>query len=122
MLQRPYYFSAFEPFDYQKEVIDLLYNYDYINNLWPSVLLSGSVGSAKSALGAHWLISHCLRWRKARTFICRMGLPDLKKTIFHEIVEGGIIEALARNDLAKVESSLARILPHEINIKGLVTD
>lgn len=87
MLQRDYYFSAFEPFDYQREVLDLLYNYDYVNKYWPSILLSGSVGSAKSALGAHWLISHCLRWRKARTFICRMGLPDLKKTIFHECVE-----------------------------------
>ncbi|MBW1863353.1 MAG: hypothetical protein JRJ02_13425, partial [Deltaproteobacteria bacterium] len=42
--------------------------------------------------------------------------------IFHEIVDGGIIEALARNDLTKVESLLARILPQEINIRGLVTD
>jgi len=42
--------------------------------------------------------------------------------IFHEIVEGGIIQALAQNDLDKVESSLARILPQEINIKDLLSD
>lgn len=50
-------------------------------------MLSGSVGSAKSVILAHWTISHCLRWPGARVAISRMSLPDLKKTIYLEIVE-----------------------------------
>ena len=42
--------------------------------------------------------------------------------IFHKIVDGGIIEAIARNDLAKVESSLGSILPQEINIKDVLSE
>ena len=58
-----------------------------------------------------------------RKEILAMGLSQEENSrIFHKIVDGGIIEAIARNDLAKVESSLARILPQEINIKDLVTD
>lgn len=87
MQNKPYYFSAFEPFGYQKPVLDIVYNYDYEKNFYPEILLSGSVGSAKSSLLAHIAISHCLRWRKARVAISRMGLPDLKKTIFQEILD-----------------------------------
>lgn len=83
----PYYFSAFKPFGYQKKALNLLYNYDYKNNFFPEILLSGSVGSAKSALLAHWVISHCLRWPRARVGISRMGMPDLKKTLYQEIMD-----------------------------------
>lgn len=84
---KPYYFSAFEPFGYQRGVLDILHNYDYKNKFYPEIMLSGSVGSAKSALLAHIAISHCLRWRKARVGISRMGMPDLKKTLFKEILD-----------------------------------
>jgi len=58
-----------------------------------------------------------------RREVLAMGLSQAENShIFHAIVDGGIIEALAKNDLAKVESLLARILPQEINIKALVTD
>ena len=79
-------FSAFIPFGYQKDCLSYLYNHDY-SLYTPEILLSGSVGSAKSVLCAHWAISHCLRWRGARVAISRMGLPDLKKTIYKEIIE-----------------------------------
>ena len=56
-----------------------------------------------------------------RKEVLAMGLSQEENSrIFHEIIDGGIIEALARNDRAKVESSLARILPQEINIKALL--
>lgn len=83
----PYYFSAFKPFGYQRSVLDLFYNYDYKNNFFPEIMLSGSVGSAKSSLLAHMIISHCLRWNRARVGISRMGLPDLKKTLYQELID-----------------------------------
>ena len=58
-----------------------------------------------------------------RKEVLAMGLSQEENSrIFHEIVDGGIIEALAENDLSKVESSLARILPQAIDIKLLVTN
>lgn len=83
----PYYFSKFKPFGYQRQVLDLVYNYDYRNLYYPEIMLSGAVGSAKSSLLAHIAISHCLRLNKARVGISRMGLPDLKKTLFREILD-----------------------------------
>ena len=57
-----------------------------------------------------------------RKEVLAMGLSQEENSrIFHEIVDGGIMEALAKNDLAKVESALARILPQEINIKTLLS-
>ena len=58
-----------------------------------------------------------------RKEILGMGLlQEENSRIFHKIVDGGIIEAIARNDLAKVESSLGSILPQGIDIKDLLTD
>ena len=85
MASKPY-FNAFEPFGYQRSCLDLLYNHDY-SLYTPEILLSGSIGSAKSCLCAHWAISHCLRWPGARIAISRQSLPDLRKTIYLEIVE-----------------------------------
>lgn len=80
------YFSQFVPFGYQKNCLDLLYNHDY-SKYTPEILLSGSVGSAKSIACAHWAIAHCLRWPGARIAISRQSLPDLRKTIYQEIIE-----------------------------------
>jgi len=58
-----------------------------------------------------------------RKEVLAIGLSQAENSrIFHAIVDGGIIEALAKNDLAKVELSLARILPQEINIKDLLSE
>ena len=58
-----------------------------------------------------------------RKEVLAIGLSQEENSrIFHEIVEGGIIEALGRNDWARVESSLARILPQEINIEDLLSE
>lgn len=51
------------------------------------ILFSGSVGSSKSLLAAHIIISHCCKFKKARVLIGRRSLPDLKKTIFQNLIE-----------------------------------
>ena len=72
------------------------YQYDVINGLWNEfdystgkheVLLSGSVGSAKSVLMAHIVLRHCIKNPKAKVLIGRKALPDLKATIFSKILE-----------------------------------
>ncbi len=71
----------------QGEVVDLLRGqWDYKLGT-PEVLLSGSYGSSKSILLAHLAVTHCLEWKYARVCICRRALPDLKRTIFQEILE-----------------------------------
>jgi hypothetical protein len=72
---------------YQRQVMRLVRReFDYSQgNL--QILLSGSYGSAKSVLLAHLAITHCLMFRKARVAICRRALPDLKGTLFSEILE-----------------------------------
>jgi PBSX family phage terminase large subunit len=80
------YFDGFIPFGYQRDCLHLLYDHDY-SKCTPEILLSGSVGSAKSILCAHWAIAHCLRNPGARVAISRQSLPDLRKTIYLEIVE-----------------------------------
>lgn len=80
------HFSKFIPFGYQREVIKLLHNHDY-SIYTPEIMLSGSVGSSKSILAAHLAISHCLRFNGARIAISRQSLPDLRKTIYQEIIE-----------------------------------
>jgi len=79
-------FSAFIPFGYQIDVLKFLYSYQYEIGT-PEILLSGSVGSAKSILMAHIAIRHCLENVNACVAIGRRSLPDLKKTLFREIIE-----------------------------------
>jgi len=80
------YFDGFIPFGYQRDCLHLLYHHDY-SKYTPEILLSGSVGSAKSILLAHWAISHCMRWKGARVAISRQSLPDLRRTVYQEIIE-----------------------------------
>lgn len=82
-------FSEFDPREvpYQAKVVDdMAYNYDYTLGMH-EVLLSGSVGSAKSILAAHQGIKHCLRYSNARGIIARRALPDLRDTIYQKLVE-----------------------------------
>lgn len=51
------------------------------------VLLSGSVGSAKSITLAHMVVSHCLLYPGSRVGIGRLSMPALKGTIFRTILE-----------------------------------
>lgn len=78
--------SGFIPFGYQCDVLRFIHSHNYA--LWtPEILLSGSVGSAKSILLAHIAIIHCIQFPGACVAIGRRSLPDLKKTLFREILE-----------------------------------
>jgi len=82
-------FFSFNPklIPYQYNVIyDIKKRYDY--SIGPHyVLLSGSVGSAKSTLLAWLTIKHCTEFDGARALIGRKTMPDLKDTIFQKIIE-----------------------------------
>lgn len=82
-------FSVFDPsfIPYQKQCIDdVKHRYDYSlgNHV---VLLSGSVGSAKSILMAHLAVRHCIEYEGAVCLIGRKSLPQLKETIFRKILD-----------------------------------
>lgn len=51
------------------------------------VLFSGSVGSAKTTLAGFMAIQHCLDNAKAKCLLGRRSLPDLRDTIYSDIVE-----------------------------------
>ncbi|MGA0852324.1 MAG: phage terminase large subunit [Candidatus Nanopelagicaceae bacterium] len=80
--------TEFDPtiIPFQKQVIDDIASYDYSKGTH-EVLLSGSVGSAKSILMAHIIIRHCLENNRARFLIGRRALPDLKDTLYLKILE-----------------------------------
>lgn len=82
-------FKDFNPdiIPYQRKVIRLVKkDFDYkLGTL--EILLSGSVGSAKSILAAHLVVFHCLQYPRARVLLGRKALPDLKDTIFQKVLE-----------------------------------
>lgn len=73
------------PFQY-KVIYDIKKKYDYSLGVH-YVLLSGSVGSAKSVLMAWIILNHCTENDGARVCLGRKALPDLKDTIFKKILE-----------------------------------
>lgn len=82
-------FTEFDPsiIPMQDQVVDdIVCNFDYSKSLH-ELLLSGSVGSAKSILMAHIAVLHCLKYNRARVLLGRRSLPDLKSTIFAKILE-----------------------------------
>lgn len=82
-------FSEFNPSDvpYQARVLDdMNYTFDYKLGIH-EILLSGSVGSAKSILGAHLAIHDSLMYPNNRGVICRKAKPDLRDTIYTKICE-----------------------------------
>lgn len=87
--------DTFKPvIPWQKEVLnDIRKNFDYSIGLH-EVLLSGSVGSAKSLFLAHLAISHCIMYSRACVGIFRMSMPDLRDTIFKDIVDHLICDGL----------------------------
>lgn len=80
-------FCAFRPvIPYQRDVCDLVRDWDYAKgNL--EILLSGSFGSAKSTLMAHLGVRHVIENPRSRLCLARRALPDLKRTIWREILD-----------------------------------
>lgn len=71
----------------QFQVIDdIVNNFDYRLGVY-ELLLSGSVGSAKSLLCAHMAVMHCLRYKKAHVGIGRQSMPQLRDTLFQMILD-----------------------------------
>jgi len=82
------YFKEFDPraIPYQYEVINDIYeNFDYSLGVH-EIMLSGSVGSAKSELMAHIAIRHCLEFSGARFLLGRRAMPQLKQTILKKVL------------------------------------
>lgn len=81
-------FSGFSPdvIPAQRAVIDYLRDFDFTKGN-AEIMLSGSYGSSKSLLMAHLVVRHCLTHRKARVGIGRLAMPDLKRTLWREILE-----------------------------------
>lgn len=77
--------NEFIPFGYQRNVMRLTRDWDFKEST-PEILLSGSYGSAKSVLMAHLGICHAIENPGACIALCRKALPDLKKTIYAEVV------------------------------------
>lgn len=90
-------FTEFDPFQvpYQARVLtDMEFGFDYSLGVH-EILLSGSVGSAKSILAAHCGIRHCLENERARLCLGRQSMPDLKDTILAKVLEhmeGDLVE------------------------------
>jgi len=81
-------FTDFDPdvIPYQREVLRTIRDYNYEKGIL-EVLLSGSVGSAKSLLMAHIALYHVITNAGARLLLGRKALPDLKDTIFQKVLE-----------------------------------
>ena len=75
------------PIPFQRRAMDdICRNYDYAIGTH-EILFSGTVGSAKSVLGAHLAVDHCLSHNNACGCLVRYGLPDLRETIWQKILE-----------------------------------
>lgn len=74
---------------------DLRSQWDYRDGTVHEWLASGSVGSAKSLLGAHLAVTHTQFYPRSRGCLGRQAMPDLKDTIAQKILEhleGDMIE------------------------------
>lgn len=80
--------TEFDPtiIPYQFDVIDLVRNFDYSKGVL-EILLSGSVGSAKSLLMAHIGVTHSMLHPRSRILLGRRALGDLKDTLIQKIIE-----------------------------------
>jgi len=73
---------------YQIKVIrDIKKDFDYSGGKLHEILLSGSVGSAKSILMAHLCVTHCLENAGAVALIGRKAMPNLKDTLLQMIID-----------------------------------
>ena len=108
------------------------------NFIVPSIVKKGDLLIAISTSGKSPALSKKIRKRlevqfgneyetflnlmgRLRKEILAMGLAQEENSrIFHEVVDGGIMEALARGDREEVESTLAKILPKHVNIRKVL--
>lgn len=98
-------FLEFDPFviPYQGQVIDdVFFDFDYSKGTH-EILLSGSVGSAKSILMAHLAVRHCIMNEGALLLLGRKSMPDLKATIFQKIKDHMEMSFQENVDYAVVE-------------------
>lgn len=79
--------EQFVPLPGQHKVLkDIRKSYDYTKGVH-EVMLSGSVGSAKSLTLAHIITTHCIGYPNSRFGIGRLALPQLKATLCLKIRE-----------------------------------
>lgn len=82
--------NEFDPriIPFQKKLINLIRSkLDYSDGTVHEILCSGSLGSSKSLVGAHIVITHCLLNNNARVLIGRASMPSLKDTILKKILD-----------------------------------
>lgn len=82
-------FNSFspEPIKWQNQLFyDFFHEIDWRSS-YQEILLSGSVGSAKTTAMAWLAIHECITQRNCTGLIGRLTMPDLKKTLFLEICE-----------------------------------
>lgn len=79
--------EQFSPLPQQWEIIKQIRSELDYNKGVHEILLSGSVGSAKSITLAHIALTHCLMYPNANFMIGRQSLPDLKNTLCRKLVE-----------------------------------
>lgn len=81
--------TEFNPFAIKWQgvaTVDARKNFNYELGVY-EMLLSGSVGSAKSLWAAHMAVTHCLFYKGARVLLGRRSMPDLKDTILSTVLE-----------------------------------
>lgn len=71
---------------WQRKAIDTFNSWDFSRST-PEMLFYGTYGSAKTLLLAHIAVRHCLKYNRARVCIARRALPDLRRTLYADIVE-----------------------------------
>lgn len=81
-------FSNFDPrlIPWQDDALDAILGAPYQNGVH-EFMLSGAVGSAKTTLGVHVAARHCMENVGARCMLGRRARPDLKRTLFAEVIE-----------------------------------
>jgi len=98
--------AEFVPLPMQMRIIRDIQTFDYSLGTH-EVLLSGSVGSAKSILLAHLNIRHCLENSHAGVMMGRRALPDLKDTLYKKTIEhlGSVPESIFdyQDSIARIE-------------------
>jgi hypothetical protein len=80
--------TEFDPtlIPFQYKVISDLEAFDYSKGV-QEILLSGSVGSAKTLLMAHIAVVQCLRHKNNVGLLARRALPDLKSTLVKKVLD-----------------------------------
>ena len=82
-------YEEFDPaiIPFQQQVIyDVNNTFDYSKGTH-EILLSGAIGSAKTTLMAFLALDHCFKYKRARVLIGRLSMPELKETLFNEILD-----------------------------------